>query len=237
MTIPPVATFDPRTYSCCTYDMFIHNLHGSKKDHFQLCSRYINVFLHKVKKHHLFLESDTFSLPLRLTRNGDNRGQPNKAPENQWNFLFGRPDRCYVSFRSVSIPGSLNNHFLLVVSIGWFLYITMVVSPFPSIKIWFFRVTRYVYLEHKWPLFLKVNPPKQGPFGHLYIKKKCAHCTYIPATPSDGIWRWAPRSSGPQSFSTGTMGRRCFVPPSVVSTVGWRAPVLVNKRGVLFRNL
>ena len=40
------------------------------------------------------------------------------------------------------LPGTLNIHFLMVISVGWFqIFISkMVVSPFPSIKEWLFRV-------------------------------------------------------------------------------------------------
>ena len=80
MTIPHIATFDPRTYTCCTYDMFIYKLHGSREDLFQLCSRqYKRIFTQGIEaspffgKRYLFPSAD----------NCREWGQPNTAPENQ----------------------------------------------------------------------------------------------------------------------------------------------------------
>ena len=70
------------------------------------------------------------------------------------------------------IPGTWNIHLWIVFSIGWrttslhqeWLEITISIHlrlvPYSSRYI----IYIYIYLEPNWPLFLKVNPPKEGPF-------------------------------------------------------------------------
>ena len=113
MTIPHIATFDPGTsYSYCTYNMFIYKFHRSKEGLFQLCSRYIRIYVYiciciyictRYRSITFFLESDTFSLQLTITGNGDD---PIKRPKINEMSSFGQTALFFRGSTYVYIPGT-----------------------------------------------------------------------------------------------------------------------------------